>query len=113
MAIAVTAWLMAPAPIACTSTRPLLLITPAMAPATATGLEGAETFSTSPGARSPVIFAGTPSSSLFVDSLDRCCPAGGTVNGNQYRIECHGPGGNHEPGWHAGQKALEHHVLVH
>src|SRR5450631_1710125 len=111
MAIALTAWLMAPAPIACTSTRPLLLITPAMAPATATGLEVAETFSTSTGARS--VIAGTPSRMLSVDSLDRCCPAGGTVNGNQYRIECHGPGGDHEPGRHPRQEALEHHVLVH
>src|SRR6476646_498660 len=113
MAMALTAWLMAPAPIACTSTRPLLLITPAMAPATATGLEVAETFSTSTGARSPVIFAGTPSGMLFVDSLDRCCPAGGTVNGNQYRIECHGAGGDHEPGRDPCQEALEDHVLVH
>src|ERR1700716_2575669 len=104
---------MAPAPIACTSTRPLLLITPAMAPATATGLEVAENFSTSTGARSPVIFAGTPSGMLFVDSLDRCCPAGGTVNGNQYRIECHGPRGDDEPGGHPGQEALEHDILVH
>src|ERR1700737_2506411 len=44
MAIAFTAWLMAPAPIACTSTRLWLRTTPAIAPATATGLEVAETF---------------------------------------------------------------------
>src|SRR5713226_6467267 len=38
IAIAFTAWLIAPPPLACTSTRPLLRITPAIAPATATGL---------------------------------------------------------------------------
>src|ERR1700693_2177990 len=112
MAIALTAWLMAPAPIACTSTPPLLLITPAMAPATATGLEVADTFSTSTGTRSPVI-AGTPSRMLSVDALDRCCPAGGTVNGNQYRIECHGPRGDHEPVRHPGQETLEDCLFVH
>src|SRR5207245_4478712 len=89
MAIAFTAWLIAPAPIACTSTRPLLRITPAMAPATATGLEVAETFSTSTGARPSPVIAGTPSNVFSVDSLDRCCPAGGSTNGNQYRIESH------------------------
>src|SRR3977135_1725609 len=113
MASALTACLMAPSPMAWTSTRPLLLITPAMAPATATGFEVAETLSTSTGARSPVILAGTPSGMLSVDSLDRCCPAGGTVNGNQYRIECHGPRGDDEPGGHPGQEALEHNILVH
>src|SRR5438094_10434216 len=89
MAIALTAWLIAPAPMACTSTRPLLRITPAIAPATATGLEVAETLSTSTGARSAVI-AGTPSNMFTVDSLDRCSPACGSINVNQYRIECHG-----------------------
>src|SRR5438477_6168973 len=88
MAIALTAWLIAPAPIAWTSTRPLLRMTPAMAPATATGFEVAETLSTSTGVRSDVI-AGTPSRMFTVDSLDRCGSAGGTVNGNQYGIECH------------------------
>src|ERR1700694_5295920 len=101
MAIALTAWLMAPAPIAWTSTRPLLRITPAMAPATATGLEVAETFSTSTGARSAVIVAGTPSNMFAVNSLDRRCPASGAINGNQYRIECHGSRRHHEPAWDA------------
>src|ERR1700694_1464000 len=111
MAIALTAWLIAPAPIACTSTRPLLRITPAMAPATATGLEVAETFSTSPGTRS--VIAGTPSRMFSIDSLDRCGPTGGTINGNQYRIECHGPGGDHEPIRHSREKALDHDLFVH
>src|SRR5256885_11792757 len=112
MAIALTAWLIAPAPMAWTSTRPLLRITPAIAPATATGLEVAETLSTSTGARSADI-AGTPSNMFSVDSLDRCCSAGGGVNGNQYRIECHGSGRDHEAVRHPGQEALDHHVLVH
>src|SRR5438132_4594242 len=43
IAIALTAWLMAPAPMACTSTRLWVRTTPAMAPATATGLDVAET----------------------------------------------------------------------
>src|ERR1700694_2421669 len=111
MAIALTAWLIAPAPIACTSTRPLLRITPAMAAATATGLEVAETFSTSTGTRS--VIAGTPSRMFSIDSLDRCGPTGGTINGNQYRIECHGPGGDREAVRHARQEELKHHVFVH
>src|SRR5260370_11234693 len=113
MAIALTAWLMAPAPIACPSTRPLLRITPAMAPATATGLDVAETFSTSTGARSAVIVAGTPSNMFAIDSVDRCGSSGGTVNGNQYRIECHGSGRHHEAVGNPGQEPLEHDVFVH
>src|SRR5712692_2846376 len=112
MAIALTAWLIAPAPIAWTSTRPLLRITPAIAPATATGFEVAETLSTSTGTRSDVT-AGTPSNVFTVDSLDRCCPAGGRINGNQYRIECHGSGRHHEAVRHPRQEALDDHVLVH
>src|SRR5579859_1725315 len=112
MAIALTAWLMAPAPMACTSTRPLLRMTPAMAPATATGLEVAETFSTSTGARS-VVIAGTPSNVFTVDSLDRCCSASRSINGNQYRIECHGSRGDLEAGRYRGQEALHDRVLVH
>src|SRR2546421_2892241 len=112
MALALPAWLIAPAPIAWTSTRPLLRMTPAMAPATATGFEVAETLSTSTGARSTVI-AGTPSNMFTVDSLDRCCAAGGTANGNQNRVECHGPGGHHEPVRNARQEPLDDHVLVH
>src|SRR5207249_3686822 len=72
--MALTAWLIAPAPIAWTSTRPLLRITPAIAPATATGFEVAETLSTSTGTRSADI-AGTPSNVFTADSLDRCSPA--------------------------------------
>src|SRR4029077_13661985 len=112
MAIALTAWLMAPAPMAWTSTLPLLRITPAMAPATATGLEVAETLSTSTGARSADI-AGTPSNMFTVDSLDRCGLSGRGVNGNQYGIESHGPGGHDEPVGHAGQEPLDDHVFVH
>src|SRR5438105_12809174 len=112
MAIALTAWLMAPAPIAWTSTRPLLRMTPAMAPATATGLEVAETLSTSTGARSADI-AGTPSNMFTIDSLDGCSPAARSINVNQYRIECHGPGGHLEAIWDPGQKPLQDHVLVH
>src|ERR1700674_2457758 len=112
MAIAVTAWLIAPAPIACTSTRPLLRITPAMAPATATGLEVAETFSTSTGARS-VVIAGTPSNMFAIDSVDRCGSSGGTANGNQYGIECHGSWRHHKPVRDARAEALEDDVLVH
>src|ERR1700716_2012818 len=113
MAIALTAWLMAPAPMAWTSTRPLLRITPAMAPATATGLEVAETFSTSTGARSAAVIAGTSSNVFTVDSLDRCSPSGGTTNGNHYRIESHGTRRYDEPVGDSGQESLEHHVLVH
>src|SRR5260370_144579 len=112
IAVALTAWLIAPAPIACPSTRPLLRMTPAMAPATATGFEVAETLSTSTGVRSAVI-AGTPSNTFSVDTLDRRCSSGGSVNGNQYGIECHGSRGHHEAVWDPAQKALEHHVLVH
>src|SRR3981081_133140 len=111
MAIALTAWLMAPAPMACTSTRPLLRITPAIAPATATGLEVAETFSTSTGARS-VVIAGTPSNVFTVDSLDRCSSSGGTANGNHYRIECHGSRCHLEPVGDTRQEALQDYVLV-
>src|SRR4029077_2316021 len=113
MAMALTAWLMAPAPIAWTSTRPLLRITPAMAPATATGLDVAETFRTSTGARSAVIGAVPPSNIFAIDSLDRRGSSGGTVNGNQYRIECHGSRRHDKPVGGAGQEALQDHVLVH
>src|SRR5438132_8942946 len=112
MAIALTAWLIAPAPMAWTSTRPLLRITPAIAPATATGLEVAETLSTSTGARSAVI-AGTPSNMFSVDSLDRCSPACRSINVNQYRIECHGTGRHRKPVRDARQKPLYNDVLVH
>src|SRR5215472_5140565 len=112
MAIAFTAWLMAPAPIAWTSTRPLLRITPAIAPATATGFDVAETLSTSTGARSADT-AATPSDMFSVDALDRCCPAGGGVNGNQYRIESHHARGHHEPVRYPCQEALDDHFLVH
>src|ERR1700736_2396881 len=61
IAIALTAWLMAPAPIACTSTRVWLRTTPAIAPATATGFEVAETFKISMAARAA---RGTPASGL-------------------------------------------------
>src|SRR5581483_9473207 len=44
-AIAFTAWLMAPAPMACSSTCPRSRTMPAMAPATAAGREDDETFS--------------------------------------------------------------------
>lgn len=47
--MAFTAWLIAPAPIAWISTRPWVLTTPAIAPATRTGCEVAETLSTSTG----------------------------------------------------------------
>src|ERR1700682_4314365 len=112
MAIALTAWLMAPAPMAWTSTRPLLRITPAIAPATASGLEVAETFSTSVGARS-VVIAGTPSNVFTVDSLDRCSSSGGTINGNHYGIECHGSRRHYKPAGDAGQEPLEDDILVH
>src|SRR5438309_1199877 len=112
MAIALTAWLMAPAPMAWTSTRPLLRITPAIAPATATGLEVAETLSTSTGARS-VVIAGTPSNMFSVDSLDRCSPACRSINVNQYGIECHGSRRHREAVGHPRQKALQDDVLVH
>src|SRR5213593_3994605 len=111
MAIALTAWLIAPAPIAWTSTRPLLRITPAIAPATATGLEVAETLSTSTGARS--VIAGTPSNMFTVDSLDRCSSAGRSVNGNQYGIESHWSRRYDEAIGNPGQEALDDHVLVH
>src|SRR6266566_5668470 len=112
MAIAFTAWLIAPAPIAWTSTRPLLRITPAIAPATATGLEVAETLSTSTGARSTVI-AGTPSNMFTVDSLDRCSPACRSINVNQYRIECHGSRGHRESVGDTRQEPLHDDVFVH
>src|SRR5437899_12727269 len=53
MAIALTAWLMAPAPMACTSTLDCWRTTPAMAPATATGLLVAETLRTSTATAAP------------------------------------------------------------
>src|SRR5438874_8402971 len=112
MAIALTAWLIAPAPMAWTSTRPLLRITPAIAPATATGLEVAETLSTSTGARSAVI-AGTPSNMFSVDSLDRCSPACRSINVNQYRIECHGARRHGKPIRNTCQEALHDDVFVH
>src|SRR6266513_2647914 len=112
MAIAFTAWLIAPAPIAWTSTRPLLRITPAMAPATATGLEVAETLSTSTGVRSAVI-AGTPSKMFTIDALDRRSPACGGINVNQYRIECHGSGSHGKAVRDPRQESLQDDVLVH
>src|SRR6266568_1912287 len=112
MAMALTALLMAPAPIAGTSTRPVLRSTPAIAPATATGFEVAETLSTSTGARSAGI-AGTPSNMFTVDSLDGCRPAGRRVNGNQYRIESHWSRRHHEPVRDPAQEALDDHLLVH
>src|SRR6202171_6615999 len=57
IATALPAWLMAPAPIAWTSTRVWLRTTPAIAPATATGLEVADTFKISMAARAA---RGTP-----------------------------------------------------
>src|SRR5258706_16189802 len=105
MAIAFTAWLTAPAPIACTSTRPLLRITPAIAPATATGLEVAETFSTSTGTRPSTVIAGTPSNMFSVDSLDRSGSAGRGANGNQHRVESHPAGGHPKPPRKARPKA--------
>src|ERR1043166_289028 len=110
--MALTAWLIAPAPIAWTSTRPLLRITPAIAPATATGFDVAETLSTSTGVRS-VDIAGTPSNMFTVDSLDRCGVAAGRLNVNQYRIESHGSGRDHEAGRDARPEALQDDVLVH
>src|ERR1700738_3400393 len=97
---------MAPAPIACTSTRPLLRITAAIAPATATGLELAETFITSTGARS-VVIAGTPSNVFTVDSLDRYSSSGGTANGNHYRIERPGSRRHLKAGGATRQAALQ------
>src|SRR5207237_8703887 len=105
-------WLMSPAPIGWTWTRPWLRMTPAIAPATAIGLEVAETFSTSTGARSAEI-AGTPSNMFTIDSLDRYGAAVGTVNRNQYRIECHGSRRHNEPVRNPRQEALDDHVLVH
>src|SRR5215472_1611219 len=110
--MALTAWLIAPAPMAWTSTLPLLRITPAMAPATATGFEVAETLSTSTGARSADI-AGTPSNMFTVDSLDGCSPAAGSINGNQNRIESHRSRRHHEAVWDPRQEALDDHVPVH
>src|ERR1700686_306680 len=52
---------MAPAPIACTSTRVWLRTTPAIAPATATGFEVAETFKISMAAR---VVRGIPAAGL-------------------------------------------------
>src|SRR5579884_1773554 len=54
IAIALIACLIAPAPIACTSTFCWLRITPAIAPATATGFEVAETLRTSTGSAPPL-----------------------------------------------------------
>src|SRR6266581_2074390 len=104
---------MAPAPIACTSTRPLLRITPAIAPATATGLDVAETISTSTGARPSPVIAGTPSNVFSVDSLDRSGSAGRGANGNQHRVESHRPGSHHKPVRNAGQEALQNVLFVH
>src|SRR6266576_2500726 len=95
-----------------TSTRPLPRITPAMAPATATGLEVAETLSTSTGVRSAVI-AGTPSKMFTIDALDRRSPACGGINVNQYRIESHGSGSHGEAVRDPGQEPLQDDVLVH
>src|SRR5437899_4461464 len=112
MAIALTAGLIAPAPLAWPSARPLLRSTPAIAAATATGLEVAATLSTSTGARSTVI-AGTPSNMFTVDSLDRCSSACRTINVNQYRIECHGSGRHCETARDTREEPLHHDVFVH
>src|SRR5438874_12798272 len=112
IAIALTAWLIAPAPMAWTSTRPLLRITPAIAPATATGLEVAETLSTSTGARSAVI-AGTPSNMFSVDSLDRCSSACRSINVNQYGIECDRSGRHRQAIENPRQQALNDDVFAH
>src|SRR6059058_3006148 len=76
MAIAFTAWLMAPAPIACTSTRLWLRTTPAIAPATATGFEVAETFRISIAARA---VRGTPAAGLADNVLSPFEPFDGGV----------------------------------
>src|SRR5258707_9744840 len=66
MAMALTAWLIAPAPMAWTSTFCWVRMTPAMAPATATGFEVAETLRTSTG-------AGTPFGETMQERLGRLC----------------------------------------
>src|SRR5260370_20390814 len=76
IAIALTAWLMAPAPIAWTSTRLWLRTTPAIAPATATGFEVAETFKISIAARA---VRGTPAARLADNVLSPFQPFDGGV----------------------------------
>src|ERR1700737_497567 len=87
--IALTAWLMAPAPIACTSPRVWLRTTPAIAPATATGFEVAETFKISIAARAG---RGTPAAGLAESVFSPVEPFagdGGVVvsRGSIYSIE--------------------------
>src|SRR5207302_7160063 len=113
MAMALTAWLIAPAPMAWTSTLPWLRITPAMAPATATGFEVADTFSTSTGGLPSAVMLHSPSSSFSVDALDRCGASGEAVNGNQNRVECHRSGGHLETVRHGGNETLEDVLFVH
>src|SRR3977135_326954 len=69
---------MAPAPIACTSTRVWLRTTPAIAPATATGFEVAETFKISMAARA---VRGIPAAGLAESVFSPVEPfAGGVVS---------------------------------
>src|SRR5947199_5868330 len=96
MAIALTAWLIAPAPMAWTSTRPLLRITPAIAPATATGLEVAETLSTSTGARSADI-AGTLQNSFWSAPWIGFSRPGEGLMVNSYELNGPGPEWTKEP----------------
>src|SRR5918912_1526468 len=105
---------MAPAPIAWTSTLPWLRMTPAMAPATATGLEVADTLRTSTGGLPSPINCWNPPSDVFsVDALDRCRPPGRPPNRNQYRIECHRSLCDLEPVRESRQEALDDHVPIH
>src|SRR5579859_2211394 len=115
MAIALMAWLMAPAPMAWSSTRPLLRMTPAMAPATATGLEEAETLRISvPGLPSAEVNAASPMLCVYsIDTLNRSGVSGEPVNPNQYRVECHRSRRHLEAVGDSGQEALQDGLLVH
>src|SRR5437879_4934344 len=124
MAIALTAWLMAPAPMAWTSTRLWVRTTPAMAPATATGLEVAETLRISMAGRPDRPVLGAPGvagglawlagdGDASVDPFDEGGVSRVCIYSNQYGIERDDAFGHLKPVRQARQEALQADLPVH
>src|SRR6267378_5346093 len=116
MAIALTAWLMAPAPMAWTSTRCWVRTTPAMAPATATGLEVADTLRISiagRGGRGGAAAALLGSEDVPVDPFDCCGVSRVSIYCSQDGIEGYGALRHLKPDWQARQEALQADPPIH
>src|SRR5207302_5113149 len=123
IAIALTAWLMAPAPMAWTSTRLWVRTTPAMAPATATGLEVAETLRISMAGRPERTVLGAAGATgvpwlpgggdASVDPFDEGGVSRVCIYSNQYGIERDDAFGHLKPMGQARQEALQADLTVH